>query len=147
MAGVRLRVDVDDDVVRRRLEELGALRIPRLAWAEIGQTLVASTLDRFESGRGPDDVPWRPSRRAREEGGQTLVDTSRLRDSIHHRASDDGVEIGTNVVYAAIHQLGSRDDGSRPRGIPARPYLGVDDGDRAAIRRIVERSVASELRA
>ena len=147
MAGVRLLVDVDDGVVRRRLRELGALRVPRAAWAEIGQTLVSSTLDRFEAGRGPDALPWRPSRRAREQGGQTLVDTSRLRDSIHWRAHDDGVEVGTNVVYAAIHQFGSRPDGSRPRGIPARPFLGLDDGDRAAVRRIVGRAVAAEIAA
>ena len=146
MAGVRLRVEVDDDVVRRRLRELGALEIPRAAWDEVGQTLVSSTLYRFEEGRAPDGVPWLPSRRARETGGQTLVDTARLRNSITHRASADGVEVGTNVVYAAIHQFGSRRDGSRPRGIPARPYLGIDDGDRDAIRRVVERSVAAELR-
>ena len=136
MSGVRIRVDVDDADVRR---VLGSLSRPlgRQVWAQVGQTLVSATLDRFEAGRGPDDVPWKPSRRAEAQGGQTLVDSSRLRDSVTFRAAADGVEVGTNVVYAAIHQFGSPADGSRPRGIPARPYLGVDDGDRDAIRGIV----------
>ena len=136
MAGVRIRVRVDDAEVRAALGRL-AQPLDRRTWARVGQTLVSSTLDRFESGTAPDGVPWRPSKRARETGGQTLVDTSRLRDSITFRASADGVEVGTNVVYAAIHQFGSNPDGSKPRGIPARPYLGLDDGDRDAIREIV----------
>lgn len=145
MSGVRLRVDVDDEIVRRKLDELGAVRVPREVWDEIGQTLVSSTVLRFESGRGPDDMPWTPSRRATAQGGQTLVDSARLRDSITHRADADEVEVGTNVVYGAIHQLGSADDGSAPRGIPARPFLGIDDGDRREIQRIVERSVAEAM--
>lgn len=106
-------------------------------WDRVGQELVASTVGRFERGRGPDDQPWTPSRRAARDGGQTLVDTARLRGSIAHRASADGVEVGTNVVYGAIHQFGSRDGGGRPSGIPPRPYLGLDDADRDAVRDVV----------
>lgn len=144
MSGVRILVDVDDRVVRDKLRELGRLAIPRRTWNQIGQILVTSTVDRFERGVGPDGVPWRPSARASREGGVTLVDTARLRGSIAHRASADGVEVGTNVVYAAIHQFGSR-AGGKPRNIPARPYLGVDDDDREAIREAVGRAVAREL--
>lgn len=133
MSGVRVRVDVDDRELRQRLKHLADLRVPRAVWAAVGQTLATSTVARFEAGRGPDGQPWEPSRRAGREGGRTLVDTARLRGSITYRASDDGVEVGTNVVYAAIHQLGSAPGGGRPRGIPARPYLGVDDDDRTAI--------------
>ena len=97
--------------------------------------------------------------RAREEGGQTLTDTGRLRASITHRLGPDEVVIGTNVVYAAIHQFGGqtpprvirpkhkkalaftvggqkiarksvRHPGSK---IPARPFLGIDSGDEAVI--------------
>ena len=71
--------------------------------------------------------------------------------------------VGTNTAYAAVHQFGGR---TPPRKIgpkrkkalwwpgaphpvasvdhpgstiPARPYLGLSDGDRAAITRIVAR--------
>ena len=46
------------------------------------------------------------SRNAAKKGGQTLTDTARLRQSITHRADAAGVEVGSNVVYAAIHQFG-----------------------------------------
>lgn len=131
---VRIRVDVDDARVRQTLALLGKFRLDRADWSQIGQSLVASTQDRFERGRGPDDVPWKPSRRAAETGGQTLVDTAALRNSIAFRASADGVEVGpaAAVPYAHVHQLGS------PRkNIDARPFLGLDDDDFDMIREVV----------
>ncbi len=34
------------------------------------------------------------------------IDTARLKNSIAYRADKDSVAIGTNVIYARIHQLG-----------------------------------------
>ena len=102
----------------------------------VGQLLVTSTILRFVRGVGPDGKAWKPSRRAIEQGGQTLVDKQFLRNSITHIAGSDGVDVGTNVVYAAIHQFGS---GAleRPKNIPARPFLGLDDNDDDAIEGLV----------
>ena len=83
-----------------------AMDHPRPLFDEIGASLVVSTQMRFERGEGPDGNPWPPSLRAIVEGGQTLVDTARLKGSISHEASDTGVAVGTNVLYAAIHQFG-----------------------------------------
>jgi len=123
----------------------------------IGELLENTTRLRFETGRSPEGAPWKPSIRAEKEGGKTLVKDGHLRDSITHRASADRVEIGTNLIYAAIHQLGGtirpvRADAlvfELPGGlglvhakqvvIPARPYLGVSTSDEAAIVRLVDR--------
>ena len=106
-AGVRITVDVEDESLRSALRRLTA-RVDDLkpVMDEIGSSLVASTIDRFERETDPDGKPWKPSRRAQREGGQTLTDKGRLRASITHRADRDGVDVGTNVVYAAIHQFG-----------------------------------------
>lgn len=105
MAGVSLKLDAD--------EALGTLagyvaraRNPQGMFANIGASLVTSTQHRFERGIGPDGSPWPPSIRALATGGKTLVKTARLMRSITFNASSSGVEVGTNVVYAAIHQLG-----------------------------------------
>ena len=114
------------------------------AMAAIGTALQALVQDRFDTGRGPGGVPWPESRRARATGGATLVDTGRLRRSIVARAGRDSIEIGSDVIYAAIHQQGGT---IRPRradrllfttfdgrtvaadrvDIPARPFLGMDE--------------------
>jgi phage virion morphogenesis protein len=44
----------------------------------------------------------------RRSGGMVLQDTGRLRDSIVPSHTGDSASIGTNVVYAAIHQLGGQ---------------------------------------
>lgn len=160
----RIVIDVDDHGAIRGVRRLvQRLENPRPAFAEIGSRLVASTIRRLETGRGPGGVPWKKSERAIREGGQTLTDSARLRSSITYNVLTDGVEVGTNVIYAAIHQLGGRTPPRviRPRNkralywpgarhpvrsvnhpgsvIPARPFLGVDAGDEAAIERIIAR--------
>lgn len=144
---VRIEVDVQGDArvaaVFDELDRRGRQRGPLLD--AVGRKLAESTRMRFEDQRGPDGRAWTPSVRAREQAGQTLVDTGRLRDSITHRVAGDGVEIGTNVVYAATHQLGAdiravnapylafklgdRFVRVREVKIPARPFLGVDQAD------------------
>lgn len=112
-----------------------------------GIVLEAGTIERFDTGRGPDGTPWLPSLRARTTGGKTLVDRGILRQSIRSIAGDDRVEIGSNIIYARIHQEGgtiaAKGDGRlkfRLPGIgwrsphqviiPARPFLGISADDR-----------------
>ena len=42
--------------------------------------------------------------------------------------------MGSNLVYAAIHQMGGKEVG---QNIPARPYLGVSRDDEDDLRRLV----------
>ena len=106
---------------------------------------MVSTQRRFETGTAPDGSAWPASFRAGLVGGRTLVDTGRLVQSITHNAQDDGVQVGTNVLYAAIHQfggvisavsakalsflIGDRRVFARQVTIPARPFLGLDRED------------------
>ena len=162
MAGARIRVDVDDRGVQAALGRMAStLDGPRSrdVFDAIGQALAKSTVDRFAREAGPDGARWPQSRRAREEGDQTLTDTARLRQSITHAAGPDHVDVGTNVLYAAIHQFGGE---IRPKAaaklaipdgqggiaalvdsvtMPARPFLGIDGRDRDAIADIVLRAL------
>lgn len=123
----------------RRLEH------PLPMWETIGLSLVTSTQHRFETGVGPSGSPWPPSIEARAQGRRTLIKSARLMQSITFNASDTGVEVGTNVIYAAVHQFGAT---IRPVSkaklsfmllgkrvfadqvtIPARPFLGLDEED------------------
>ena len=119
---------------------------PRPIWQAIGQYGESSTRMRFRNQVGPDRRRWVPSIRARQVGGQTLVQKARLMRSITHNADNNGAEWGTNVVYAGVHQFGAviraKSAGALrfrlPGGgfvtvkkvvIPARPFLGVNAED------------------
>lgn len=109
MSGAGLTLDLPGET--EALAALGALAArlehPEPMFDLIGASLVTSTRGRFlDTSTAPDGNPWPPSLRVLAHGGKTLVLSHRLEDSITHNSSDGGVEVGTNVVYAAIHQLG-----------------------------------------
>ena len=119
----------------------------------IGALLVSNTQERFMTGIAPDGEKWKPSQRAIDEDGQTLLDSGQLRASIAHKASRDQVEVGTNKIYAAVHQLGAT---IRAKNVPflrfkvgdrwvskpsvtigARPFLGFNATDRKDVEALV----------
>ena len=106
MTGARIELRDQDAALAELDGYLQRARDKRGMFANIGMSLVTSTQNRFERGVGPDGSPWPPSIRALATGGKTLIESARLMRSITYVASDAGVQVGTNVVYAAIHQLG-----------------------------------------
>ncbi len=107
MPGASAIIEIDSATLRTALDRLVDLgERPGPILDEIGAAMVQRTQERFHKGEGPGGAKWQPSRRALKEGGKTLIDTARLMQSIAHRVTADGVEWGTNVVYAAIHQFG-----------------------------------------
>ena len=148
----RIRVDGLREVEEQLDALFGRTRDLTPLMAVLGENLVAGTRDRFEREEAPDGAPWKPSLRAELEGGQTLTQRGRLRDSVHFEARADQVEVGSNLIYAAVHQLGATivpvNAGALrfrlPGGlgmrtvqqvvIPARPYLGISDYDEDVMR-------------
>jgi phage gpG-like protein len=103
---VRLVFKIARDTATPRVEAIAAhASDTRPLKAAIGQAFVAGTKRRFRSGGEPAGS-WPKSRRAREQGGQTLVDTGHLRRSVSFRVEGDRVVVGSNVRQAAIHQFG-----------------------------------------
>lgn len=110
---VRVAFKVTDAAVRTALAKLTQqVANLRPAMAEIGSALVARTLMRFEGSFGPNGVPWKPvsrataKRKARAGRTKLLIWSGRLRNSITYQAGAAQVAVGSNVRYAAIHQLG-----------------------------------------
>lgn len=71
-------------------------------------------------------------------GKKILVASGALVGSINWQADRQGVEIGTNRVYAAIHQFGGKAGRGRKVTIPARPYMVVQDEDLDQINNVLE---------
>lgn len=133
----------EDAAARVRLKELAERGVRlRPLMLEIGYELVRSTLQRFEDEVDPDGNPWvdlRPATLARKRGSKKLVEVGFLRGGIAVlSATDASVEYGADREYAAIHQFGGTPDmAPAPAAIPARPYLGISESDRARVAAIV----------
>ena len=129
-----------DEIIRR----LGALYFDSQKMQKfsrlVGAEMVNQTEERFYNQHSPDRQPWLPSKRALEQGGKTLRDTSRLLSSLTYIALPDGVKWGTNVVYAkAMHY------GLPYRNVTPRPYMGMNDDDRASVLNIINRIMDVDL--
>lgn len=147
---MQIHITIEDGQVRAMLGKLaGRLQNMTPVMRNIGEIVRTSVERNFEAGGRPDK--WPLSGRVKKEGGQTLSDTGRLRRSFTVRAYNDRAEVGTNVKYAAIHQLGGvimaknkpylkfktgdRWAQKKQVTIPARPFLMVQDEDWEKMRR------------
>ncbi|MBI5634867.1 MAG: phage virion morphogenesis protein [Nitrospirae bacterium] len=160
MSGAMIEVKVDDKEVREMLSQLkertGNLKP---AMSIIGQIVRSSIIKNFEAEGRPQK--WQPLSMAtlylriggasskKKRGGtkvgairklashKVLQDTARLKNSINSNAFSDRVEIGTNVIYGAIHQFGGAAGRGKKVTIPARPFLMVQDEDWPTIKNAV----------
>lgn len=168
---VSVRLDGGNRIIGNALELLRA-RGGDLARPldEIGAMMLTSTQRRFETETDPEGRRWKllsaetvlgriggrakaydtkgrlrkPA--ARKIGAIAILrQSARLFQSLTYRVGRGHVEIGTNVVYGRIHQLGGRAGRGGQVTIPARPYLGMDAGDRQAALRIVSDYLAGSL--
>ncbi|MBX9881265.1 MAG: phage virion morphogenesis protein [Sphingomonas sp.] len=154
--GLEFDISVDDQLGPALARAVEAAIDLTPAMGDIAGELEKEAARSFEFERSPIGVPWKPSRRAIEEGGQTLSKSGDLLGSLEANWGKDFAEAGPETSggagrYAAIHQFGGT---IRPRQakalrvgkrffasvkIPARPYLGWNDTlERYAIDTLIE---------
>ncbi|AAZ18862.1 putative bacteriophage (putative tail completion) protein [Psychrobacter arcticus 273-4] len=129
-----------DEIIRRlgdlRFDSKKMQKFSRLAGAE----MVHQTEERFYNQHDLERSPWIPSQRAIADQGKTLRDTGRLMASLTYVALPDGVKWGTNVVYAKSMHYG------RPElNVAGRPYMGMNENDRASVLNIINRIMDVDL--
>lgn len=136
-----------DEIIRR----LGALYFDSQKMQKfsrlVGAEMVNQTEERFYNQHDLGRQPWLLSKRALEQGGDTLRKDGRLLASIKWVALPDGVKWGTNVIYARMmHYGGTKAMFPHLWGdIPPRPYMGMNDDDRASVLNIINRIMDVDL--
>ncbi len=161
MSSIRVNIDGETEQLLAKLNGLAGLDKAGVNNA-LAEALRTGVQERFESGTSPEGKAWPRSIRA-GASGQTLVVTAALKNSINTRASAQGAEVGTNLIYAATHQFGASGRTIRARSkpflafqvggrwirkkqvtvnIPARPFLGISDSDRQNIQDIIDEAIA-----
>jgi phage virion morphogenesis protein len=95
------------------------------------------------------DVTIELRRNKSREGTEILRDAGHLLKSIHKIITGKNkVAIGSNKVYAAIHQFGGTTSSRSMipgKKIPARPFLGFDKRGEKEIERIMKRWILGEI--
>jgi phage virion morphogenesis protein len=96
---------IDDREILKALDKLKArARNLRPVMGEIAADMLDAVQENFAKEGRPGR--WKPSKRAKKEGGQTLQQSRRLLNSITADSDNQAARVGTNVEYAAIHHFG-----------------------------------------
>lgn len=124
------------------LNALGHPRRRAEGLASIGGLIESQTRRRFDERRAPDGAAWpswSPAYASTRRAGQTLlVASGAFRDSVAWTLSGDALTVGSNLVFAALHQEGGSDDmAPGPAAVPARPWLGVSPDNIREIQDVI----------
>jgi len=144
MAGVQLKIDVDERALREALTRIAALGgSMRLAFADMGEYLLESHDQRFRDQVSPGGKPWdplSPKYRARKKrnSNRILYLDGQLAGLLRYQATDQSLDFGTDRIYGATHHFGDPE-----RGIPERPWLGISEADRSQLIAIAARHLAA----
>jgi|LSQX01.1.fsa_nt_gb phage virion morphogenesis protein len=116
---------------------------------EVSHVMDTAVSENFERG-------GRPKWLGKRDGTPSkLQDTGRLKNSITRLYDDTSAVVGTNVIYAGIHQFGGTIKPKRAKALrfngrfvkkvemPARPFLQLDEGDFEEIEKVGERYLQS----
>ncbi|MGE4406051.1 phage virion morphogenesis protein [Pseudomonas sp.] len=141
MAGSSLSLHVryeDRQVMRalQRLQDAAGDLTP--AFKDIGEHLMISHSERFRDQVDPEGNAWQPlspwyRARKKKNPNKILIRDVMLSATLNYQVEGESLRFGTPLIYGATHQFGDPE-----RGIPARPFLGISDGDRTVILDILQ---------
>ena len=136
MANNPIEIKIDNQEVNQRLLELAHKgENLRPLMKNIAGVLAYSTEENFANEGRPDkwlDLSEQTKKQRKKTGhwpGQILQVSGQLASSISTYYDNETAIIGSNLDYAAIHQLGGQAGKNKSVSIPARPYLKLSDDD------------------
>lgn len=128
-------------VVQNQIERLsrGVSDNRYLLMRRLAGTMRYAVAQNFKQGGRPE---WLA---VKHRSGIPLNNTGALRQSIDELSDNDTALVGTNMIYAAIHQFGGWAGRNRKVYIPARPFLQLTNEDKQDLMDDVQDYFASLL--
>ena len=140
-----IEIKIDNKEVLTRLQELASRgENLRPLMKNIAGIMAAATEDNFKNEGRPDkwiDLSETTKKQRQKIGkypGQILQVSGQLASSVSTAYDDNSAVIGSNLAYAAIHQLGGQAGKNKKTTIPARPYLKLTDNENIEILEAIE---------
>ena len=115
----------------------------------IAGIFASSTQDNFAEEGIPDkwvdlsEVTKNLRKEINKYPGPILQVTGQLATSVNTYYDNDSAVIGSNLAYAAIHQLGGQAGKNKSVKIPARPYLKLTNNDYEEIMATIKEMIKS----
>lgn len=135
MSGLTLEYSHDVDAITRGMNAVSKIDFDP-AHDAVGAHMIDRVKERMHDQFNVDGDPLIQSEAARMRDGLTLIDTGNLRDSYTHNLLTNGVEVGSDLDYAAIHHFGGKTGRNNATTIQANPVLGLDAHDEEVIGEI-----------
>lgn len=144
MSDEPIEIKIDNKEVEKALLEIAQKTSNlRPLMKNIAGIMADSTEENFkEEGRPKWKDLSEKTKTARKKSGhypgQILQVSGQLALSVTTQYDDSSAVIGSNKVYAAIHQLGGQAGKNKKTTIPARPYLSLTNVEYEEILSLVE---------
>ncbi|BCB96788.1 Mu-like prophage FluMu G protein 2 [Dissulfurispira thermophila] len=138
-----IKIEIDDRKFKAEMEELIRRVTDRRAlMRQIAGIMHYAVEENFAEQGRPRWLPLSPKTIAMRQKkgywpGKILQMRGELAASITQQSDNDSAIVGTNKVYAAIHQFGGKAGRGKKVDIPARPFLKLTDEDLEEIKRAV----------
>ena len=134
MSDKPIEIKIDNNDVERKLLELAQKSENlRPLMKNIAGIFASATEENFKNEGRPDkwtelsEATKKQRTKQKKWPGQILQVSGQLASSISTQYDDESAIIGSNLDYAAIHQLGGQAGKNKKVEIPARPYLKLTD--------------------
>ena len=134
MSDKPIEIKIDNKDVERKLLELAQKSENlRPLMKNIAGIFASATEENFKNEGRPDkwtelsEATKKQRIKQKKWPGQILQVSGQLASSISTQYDDESAIIGSNLDYAAIHQLGGQTGKNKKVTIPARPYLKLTD--------------------
>lgn len=135
-----LELTIDPDDINTLIDKTLKFENTKGLMERTGRVTHTETIMNFRRSVAPDGTAWAAIKHRK---GKPLVDTGRLRNSIIVESSDTEAVIGTNLIYAPVHQfgatikpkngkflrfkIGNKEIFTKQVVISARPFIGFSD--------------------
>ena len=136
MSDKPIEIKIDNKDIERKLLELAQKgENLRPLMKNIAGIFASATEENFKNEGRPDkwtelsEITKKQRTKQKKWPGQILQVSGQLASSISTQYDDESAIIGSNLDYAAIHQLGGQAGKNKKVPILARPYLKLTDDD------------------
>ncbi|OBX06611.1 phage morphogeneis protein [Gallibacterium salpingitidis] len=135
-----IKITLEDNASDKLAKIAIQLQHPKKLYGVLGETLKKIHKKRFEQEVDPEGKKWKAlddstltQKQKKNKSLKILRQDGYLSDKTAYNYDDNSLEFGSDAKYARIHQFGGKTGRGHKTTLSARPWLGVNKDDEAAL--------------